>query len=108
MTQMPVAQMPAKMNLAFLVTNVLGTVTYVMASSLGWTIAQERELGIHSITAEPFIWGMAVLPIWALFLLLNLIWAVIIIRRKQWRDARPWAVTACVWLVGVAIDFAHH
>lgn len=105
---MPVAQMPAKMNLAFFVTNIVGAVVYVMASSLSWAIPQERELGLHSVTGEPFIWRTAVLPIWAFFSLLNLIWAGIIVRRKQWRDARLWAVMACVWLVGVVIDFAHH
>ena len=96
------------MNLAFLAANIVGAIVYTMASSLSWAIPQEREAGINSITAEPFIWSMAVLPIWTFFLLLNLIWAAIIVRRKQWRDARLWAATACVWLVGVVVDFAHH
>jgi hypothetical protein len=100
--------MPAKVNLTFLVINIVGAIVYVIASSLSWAIPQERELGINSVTGEPFIWAMAVLPIWALFSLLNLIWAVTIVRRKQWRDARLWAVTACVWLAGVGVDFAHH
>ena len=94
--------------MAFLVTNIVGAIVYVMASSLSWAIPQEREPGLNSTTGEPFVWGTAVLPIWALFSLLNLIWAAIIVRRKQWRDARLWAVTACVWLVGVVVDFAHH
>jgi membrane protein YdbS with pleckstrin-like domain len=96
------------MNLAFLVTNIVGAVVYVMASSRGWAIPQEREAGFYSVTGEPFIWAIAVVPIWALFSLLNLIWAAIIVRRKQWRDTWLWVVTACIWLVGAAVDFAHH
>jgi hypothetical protein len=105
---MPVVQTPTKMNLAFFVANALGTIIYVMASSLGWTIAQERELGLHSITGEPFIWVTAVFPIWALFFFVNLIWGVIIVRRRQWRAVRLMLAATGIWLVGVVVDFCHH
>jgi hypothetical protein len=82
--------MPARINLAFLVTNIVGAVVYVIRSSPGWAIPQEREPGLDLTTGEPFIR------------------AVIIVRSKHWRDTWLWAVTACVWLVGTVVDFAHH
>jgi hypothetical protein len=54
------------------------------------------------------IWALGVLPIWAIVSLLNLIWGALIVGRKEWRGARLLAVAACVWLVGVPIDFGHY
>jgi hypothetical protein len=94
------------MNLALLTANVLGIIIYVTVSSYSWAIPQER--GLNSMTGEPLVWAVSVLPIWALFSLLNLIWAAIIIGRRQWRSASLMGVTAGIWLAGVAIDFSHH
>jgi hypothetical protein len=60
------------------------------------------------MTGEPFIWALGVLPIWALFSLLNLIWGGIIAARRQWRHSLEWLISAGVWLIAVLIDFAYH
>lgn len=98
--------MSRKVNIAFLLANIVGIVIYLIASSYSWALPQEHVL--NSTTGEPFIWALGILPIWALFLLLNLIWGAIIAARKQWRSGRLWLVTGCIWLVSVAVDFAHH
>jgi hypothetical protein len=95
-----------RMSLALLAANVAGAIVYVITSSYSWAILHER--GLHSVTGEPFIWALAVLPILVLFSLLNLIWGAIIAVRRQWRSGRLWLIRACIWLVGVAVDFAHH
>lgn len=98
--------MSPKVSIALLLANIVGAAIYLIASSYSWALPQER--GLNSTTGEPFIWALGVLPIWALFLLLNLIWGAIIVARKQWRSGRLWLFTGCIWLVSLTIDFAHH
>jgi len=78
----------------------------VIRASAGWRIPSEH--GIIPVTGEPFVWFAAILPILAVYPLLNLVWAVFILARRRWRSGRLWLVTAAVWLCAVAIDFAHH
>jgi hypothetical protein len=86
--------------------NLIGTMVYVRLASFSWAIPQER--GLHSQTAEPFTWFLTVAPIVAIFFLVNVIWAVLILVRRQWRRGYLWLATALIWLVAGVIDFAHH
>jgi hypothetical protein len=63
---------------------------------------------LHSITGEPFIWAIAVFPIWIVFAVLNTCWGAIILSRREWRSGRVWLLAALIWLIAAAIDFAHH
>lgn len=98
------------MNVGLVIANVLGVATYLyLVSHMGvWYIPEERAAGIYSVTGEPFVWSLIVAPIWGTFLLINLIWAVTIIAKKRWRNAILWSAVACMWLVAVVIDYAHH
>jgi hypothetical protein len=62
----------------------------------------------HSETAEPFILALGVLPIFAVFSVLNVTWGAFILARPQWRGGRLWLLAALIWSVAVGIDFAHH
>jgi hypothetical protein len=93
--------------LALLLLNVIGAFAYLIRASSAWAIPQERAAGIHSITGEPFVWFLAILPIVAFFIVLNVVWGAVIVRR-QWQAISFWLLTALVWLGAVAIDFAHH
>ena len=93
--------------LALLLLNVIGAFAYLIRASSAWAIPQERETGIHSITGEPFVWFLAIVPIVAFFFLLNVVWGAVIVRR-QWQAVGFWLLTALVWLGVAAIDFAHH
>jgi hypothetical protein len=42
------------------------------------------------------------------FLLLNAIWGLVILRWRQWSSGRPWLLVVPIWLIAVVIDFAHH
>jgi hypothetical protein len=63
---------------------------------------------LHSVTAEPLIWGFSVMPILLIFFVVNVIWDGLILARRQWRSGYLWLLTALIWLVAAAIDFAHH
>ena len=91
-----------------LAANFIGAFIYVIAASQAWVIPQEREAGLHSVTGEPFVWAGFVIPIWAVFFLLNLTWGAFIIARRQWQSGIFWLLTIPVWVVAVAIDFTHH
>jgi hypothetical protein len=95
-------------SLVLLVLNVMGVVLYLWWASHAWANPQERAMGIDSITGEPYVWAVGVFPIWAVFLLLNAIWGVLILRWRQWRSARLWLLVVPIWFIAVAIDFAHH
>jgi hypothetical protein len=51
--------------IVLLVLNFIGAVVYVVRASNGWVIPRERELGLHSVTGEPYIWALSVLPVCA-------------------------------------------
>lgn len=89
--------------------NVIGAILYVIAASRGgWANPEERAAGIYTTTGEPFVWALNILPIVAIFLVINLVWGARILTRPQWQGGRLWLLTAAVWLGAVVIDFAHH
>lgn len=91
-------------SVALVLTNLIGAVIYLFASSHGWVDPRTPDV----VTGEPFIWAMAVFPIWGFFILLNLTWGTFVVVRKQWRSGRVWLLTIPIWAVAAAIDFAHH
>jgi hypothetical protein len=91
---------------ALFFVNVAGAITYVIGASPSWAIPQER--GLHSMTGEPYVWAGFVLPIFAVFALLNLSWGAYICSKRKWRSGYFWLAAAAVWLIAVCVDFAHH
>lgn len=91
-----------------LVANVLGVLVYLWGAQHAWVIPQEAANGMHSITGEPFVWASFVLPVWLIFLLINLIWGITIVIRKRWPQGRLWLTMAAIWIIAVAVDFSHH
>lgn len=95
-------------SVGFLIANIDGTVLYVFAASRGgWAISEERAAGINVTTGEPFIWFMSVVPVVAVFLVINIAWAITLFRRR-WSGARFCLFAAAAWLAAIVIDFAHH
>jgi hypothetical protein len=95
-----------RINVTMLTLNVIGAILYVWLASRGWRIPEEK--GIIPITGEPYVWAIGVFPIWAIFLLLNVIWAVLIIKSRQWENGRLWLLNLPIWLIATVIDFVHH
>jgi hypothetical protein len=95
-------------SIVLLVLNFIGAVVYVVRASNGWVIPQERALGLHSVTGEPYIWALSVFPVCAVFLVLNLTWVAFILAQKRWQSGIFWLSTLPIWLVALVIDFAHH
>jgi hypothetical protein len=94
--------------LALIVLNAIGAIVYVFRASPSWAIPQERAAGINSITGEPFVWFAGILPVAAVFFLLNLIWGSLILVRGRWKSGSFWLLAALIWCVAIGIDFAHH
>jgi len=94
------------MQYLLLAVNILGAIVYVWMASRGWVTSQ--QIALHSVTGEPFIWGLSVLPIVAVFLPTNIIWGGIILIRRQWQKGKMWLLAALIWLVAIVVDFAHH
>jgi len=96
-------------SIALLALNVVGATLYVVAASRGgWAIPEERAAGIHTTAGEPFVWFLSILPIVAIFFVINLAWGASIVTRRDWQRGRLWLLTAAVWLGAVMIDFDHH
>lgn len=85
-----------------LLFNLIGAVVYVIEAAHGWATP-----GV-TVAGEPFIWAIAVAPICAIFLLLNLAWAAFVVLGRRWRSGTLLLATIPIWLVALAIDFAHH
>jgi hypothetical protein len=95
-------------SVAILLANILGITLYLLGARHAWVIPEEKTNGIHAITGEPLVWGAFVLPVWIVFLVINLTWGSIIVARRRWLDGRIWLMAFFVWIVAVIIDFAHH
>lgn len=95
-----------RLSLALFSLNVIGAIAYVRAVEGSWVIPAERAAGLHTVTGEPIVWAGAVLPFVVGFGLLNALWVA-----SAWKKRRSgyfWLATAVIWLLAVAIDFAHH
>jgi len=95
-------------SIVLITANVVGAVIYLFAASHGWVIPQERAARLRPVTGEPYVWALYVLPVCVVFFVLNVTWGAFILARKEWRTGVPWLSTIPIWLVAVAIDFAHH
>jgi hypothetical protein len=62
---------------ALIALNLVGAIVYVCLASRAWAIPQER--GLHSETGEPFVWALSVIPIFASFFVVNVVWGVVIV-----------------------------
>jgi hypothetical protein len=97
-----------KVSALILLANVLGCAIYLLGAQHSWVMPEEEANGIHSITGEPFVWAAFVLPLWIVFLVINLAWAATIVARKLWLDGRIWLTALFIRVLAVIIDFAHH
>jgi hypothetical protein len=95
-------------SLVILLCNCVGALIYLWGARHAWVIPEEAANGVHSITSEPLIWGLFVMPVWIVFAAINIAWGVAILARKKRFAARFWLSTALIWIVAIVIDYAHH
>jgi hypothetical protein len=95
-----------RLNAILLAANVVGAITYVFAASYSWAIPQER--GLQSTTGEPFIWAIAVVPIFVVFVLLDVSWGAYICLKRKRRGGYFWILSTLLWVAVICVDFAHH
>lgn len=93
-------------NVGFFLANAVGAVFYLVGTSHGWV--NPAEHGMIPVTGEPFVWALAAFPILAVFTLINIMWGVLLLRRRRCHGGRVWLATAVLWLVVIWIDFMHH
>jgi hypothetical protein len=95
-------------SISLLASNIIGAIIFVLLASHAWVIPEECAAGINTTTGEPFVWFSAVVRVIPLFCLINLIWGVLILKRRQWTAGRFWLASAAIWLIAAYIDFSHH
>jgi hypothetical protein len=93
------------LDLAFIVANVAGIVFYLRLASRGWRIPQEH--GAVPVSGEPFVWALA-LPVLGVFLLADLVWGGLLLRRREQKRGLWWFIVGGLWLIAIVVDFAHH
>lgn len=93
-------------SIVLLIANIVGVFVYVSRAKFGWVTPEDHEL--NAITGEPFIWFMAIFPVVALFVVVDVAWTYLVIVSRQRRQRYFLLLTAAIWLIGISIDFAHH
>lgn len=93
------------LDIALIVANAVGIVFYLVLASRGWRVSEEH--GIIPVTGEPFAWVLA-LPVLGVFLLVNIVWGVLLLRHRNSKRGQWWILTVGVWLLTICVDFAHH
>jgi hypothetical protein len=96
----------AASQMALLALNVIGACFYVVRASPSWAIPEER--GLVPMTGEPFVWFAGILPVVAVFFVLNSAWGALILVRRRWISGRFWLLAVVSWLIALVIDFEHH
>ncbi len=97
---------PAKpLDIAFMAANAVGIGLYLRLASRGWRIPQEH--GAVPVSGEPFVWALA-LPVLGVFLLTDLIWGGLLLRRRERKRGLWWFIVGGLWLIAIVVDFAHH
>jgi len=92
-----------------IVLNVIGAVICLAFTLLlTWNIPAERAMGIDSSadTGQGVVWALLVIPIYAVYLILNLAWGGFIVACRNERGARFCFLALMVWIVATLIDFA--
>jgi len=94
---------------ALAAASLVGVGLYLWGASYAWAIPEERAAGITTLTSEPLIWAGFVLPVWAVFGIVNACWVFAVLSSPpRRRDTRILLAVAAVWAVAVVVDFAHH
>jgi hypothetical protein len=96
----------SRWNLVLLALDIVGAIIYVLAASHSWAIPQEH--GAVPVSGEPFVWALFVIPIYAVFGLVNVSWGAYILFKRRWQSGYFWLMAAAVWLIAIVVDFAHH
>jgi hypothetical protein len=91
-----------------LAANVAGVLLYLRAASVTWAIPAERAAGITSVTSEPFIWALGVLPIWGVFVVADVAWVVFRRRRSVRSNLVVTLGVVGIWLAAFAVDYSRH
>jgi hypothetical protein len=92
------------LDITFMAANAVGIVLYLVLASRSWRIPQEH--GAVPVSGEPFVWALFVIPIYAVFGLVNVSWGAYILSKHRWRSGYFWLMAA--WLIAICVDFAHH
>jgi hypothetical protein len=96
-----------RVSLGVLGLNLIGTLVYLLWAAQTWVAPQER--GMNTTTpGDPLVWGAFVLPLFATFFLLNLIWGSLIVIYRLWRLGRLWLLVVMTWFVAIVIDVVKH
>ena len=93
------------LDLTFIVANVVGIAFYLRLASRSWRIPEEH--GAVPVSGEPFVWALA-LPVLGVFLLADLVWGGLLIRRREQKRWLWWFIAAGLWLIALCVDFIHH
>ncbi len=91
--------------ITLMAANAIGIMLYLRLASGGWRIPEEH--GEVPISGEPFIWAFA-LPVLGVFVLVDAVWGVMLLRHKEWKGRIWLALTAIAWLAALVVDFSHH
>ena len=89
----------------FVAVNVTGVVFYLVLASRGWRDPLEHRM--VPVTGEPFVWVLAV-PVFVASLLMDVVWAALLLREGKSKRMLWILVIAMVWFVAIWVDFAHH
>jgi hypothetical protein len=87
--------------------NVLGVIVYLLWASQTWIAPQEKGMNTAS-SGDALVWGVVVLPLFAVFFILNLIWGSLILFHRLWRTGRLWLAVLAIWAVAIVIDIVRH
>ena len=92
-----------RVNTALLAANVIGAFVYLKEASQGWGPPELRGMDAGEFVA----WAFRALPVFLLFLLINVIWGVSKLVRPQWRSGRLYATVWLVWIIAFAVERWH-
>lgn len=94
-------------SLVVLGLNILGVIAYLLWASQTWVTPREKGMNINT-PGDALVWGAFVLPLFAAFFIVDLVWGSLIMFHRRWRTGRLWLTAVTIWTVAIVIDVVRH
>jgi len=86
--------------------NIIGFGIYLYFASKLWPLPEDAGA---DLAGNPIVWGLTVFPVFAVCLLINIVWLALIVlggrKGKGWRSMRAWLLVMVAWVLVYRLDF---
>lgn len=85
--------------------NIICLGIYLYFASKLWPLPEDAGA---NLAGNPIVWGLTVFPVFAICMLINIVWLALIVlggrKGKGWRSMRTWILVMVAWVLVYRLD----